>query len=274
MSFKVYDGVKIEGVTTIAEAMDFIKSFKGPILENIQADKAKTIKSVAALLYDQYHFGGIDAFDDEDPNRIPLLTAMHRLREVNAKDNGSTEYNIGIAEYDGHIVAVPLLGDKASYKLFMDDPRVTPWGYWDNVDPDENASEEEWQLRETVWSAVYEGPGVHSECLLMLRLCDANHVIPEDKFMDEPPTVEQREKSLAHTMGMDAAYVESHSDDPNTPPQFGKMVQRSQELAKEILPTITGKLNADLTMKDLEHTVPKREKKVQHSKKDKIPKHE
>lgn len=252
----MYDGVKIEGVSSIIEAFDFLVSFREGMKDIVQENKAKTIKTVACLLYDQYHAGDTDAFEAHDTHRIPLFTAMQRLREIDKGQN--TEYTIGLRAIGEHIVAIPFLQDKLSYNLFMGDPRVTPWGYWDNVDPDETASEEEWELREKIWEEVFEGDGVPSESLLMVRMFDANHIIPEDKYMQEMPTVEEREKALSNTLGMDAEHREAEATEKEDrrPTVAWK---RSQELAKEILPTIQGKLNADLTLHNLEQTVPIRE---------------
>jgi len=256
MSFTVYDGVKIEGVTTLTEAFDFIVSFRERMRDIVQAEKARTLKAIACLLYDQYHAVGTDAFEAHDTKRIPLLTAMQRLREVDKERNN--ESNIGIREIGEHIVALPFLKDKVSYKMFMDDPQVTPWGYWDNVDPDENATEEEWDLRERVWRLVFAGDGVPAESLLMVRLFNTQYIIPEDRFMQELPTVEEREIALSHTLGMDAEYQEAEAagKEDRKPTVAWK---RSQELANEILPTLQGKLNADLTLHDLEQTVPIRQ---------------
>lgn len=255
MSFTVFDGVKIEGVSSITEAFDFLVSFREDMKGIVQEEKARTIKTVACLLYDQYHAGDTDAFEAHDTRRIPLFTAMQRLREIDKGQN--TEYIIGLRAIGEHIVAVPFLKDKLSYKLFMDDPRITPWGYWDNVDPDETASEEEWELRKKVWEEVFEGDGVACESLLMVRMFDTNHILPEDKYMQELPTIEKREEALSNTLAMDAEYREAEArGDENRKPTVAW--KRTEELAKEILPTIQGKLNADLTLHDLEQTVPKR----------------
>lgn len=258
MSFTVFDGVKIENVSSIIEAFDFLVSFKQGMKDIVQEDKARTILTISCLLYDQYHVSGVDAFEAHDTKRIPLLTAMHRLDAVDKEQN--TEYNIGLREIGKYIVAVPFLKDKVSYKLFMDDPRVTPWGYWDNVDPDETASKKEWKLREKVWNEVFEGDGIPAESLLMVRMFDTKYVIPEDKFMQTLPTVEERETALANTLGMDAEYRESEALNENLLPSAAWA--RTQILAKEILPTIQGKLNADLTLHNLEQTTPIKQQTV------------
>lgn len=42
-------------------------------------------------------------------------------------------------------------GPQHEIDVLVDAPEVQPYGYWNNTDPDENCSEEEWNQRELDW---------------------------------------------------------------------------------------------------------------------------
>jgi hypothetical protein len=262
MSFKIYDGVKLEGITTLEEAQSFIEEIREAVIENVHRESAKQIKRVACLLYDQYHFNKIDGLCITETQRKPLLTATSRIQELN-RELGNREYNIGIAFVDGYTLSLPFFQDKESITFLRSHPKVSFFGYWDNTDPDENASEEEWNLRGKLWSKVFVGHGIPAECMLMVRLIDVGYIIPEDKYMMDLPTIEEREETLSRTLAMETMGDWS----PDKYGSLGEWNRQIKEKSDEHLEQIKGKLNTDLSMEDLGKSVPKLENNNDSNKK-------
>jgi hypothetical protein len=248
MSTRIYGGVKLDGIETLQDIIAFAESLRPGIETIVKEDTAETLKTVACLLYDQYHACGVNPFDAEDRNRIPLLTAVHRLRA----HNKNTEYTLSFGFAKGHTLAIPYFHDPKSLAFFHDHSQVTFFGYWDNSDPDPDATEDEWKLREEVWDEVFEGSDVPADVMVSIRILNPRIIVPDDDMMITLPTVEEREQNLAKTLAFDQVDTES-----NLKPH--QVMDRCMEVIDEILPTVQGKLNPDLTSHMLEQTVPRKE---------------
>ena len=142
MSIKLYDGFKLKGITTLQEASIFIENIRKPLKERIFENIAKEIKTLACLMYDLQLFD-FDMFEPGE-DRMPLLAATMRLMESD-RNKGQSEFSIGLCVADEHILGYPFFPDNGYIDIVTDHPRVIPFGYWDNTDPDENTTEKEWE---------------------------------------------------------------------------------------------------------------------------------
>ena len=150
-------------------------------------------------MYDLPDFG-LDMLDkDAGPeNRKPLLEATMRLFEEDRERE--TEYQLALGVADGHVLGYPFFPNAKFNSVIFDHPQVTKFGYWNNTDPDEDASEEEWEERERLWDKVFENESVPNRAMLIVVLADKHHLIPTDQHMEDLPSVESREKAVANQL--------------------------------------------------------------------------
>jgi len=59
-------------------------------------------------------------------------------------------------------------------------PGIRYYGYWNNVDPDEECSEEEWAQREKDWDEALPGPGVPGENGFTITILNFDIPRPEE----------------------------------------------------------------------------------------------
>jgi len=104
MSTKIHEGAKLEGVTTIVEALSFIEDIRNQVTEILFEESATEIKTLACLITDLYSVG-IDMFQPDETERKPLLAAT--LRYMTSDRNEGTEYSIAIGAVDKHVLTIP-----------------------------------------------------------------------------------------------------------------------------------------------------------------------
>lgn len=63
------------------------------------------------------------------------------------------EFNVVLFPYEEHTIGLPY-GEESFFEDFLKQPEVEDFSYWNNVDPLESVSEEEWAERAAAWEAV------------------------------------------------------------------------------------------------------------------------
>jgi hypothetical protein len=99
---------------------------------------------------------------DKDKDRSPLSCAWNRMLE--AKRDGDRGYrrpgydvSLSLMLFplaDGRVLGMPFTERQEWVDLWLQKNGVTPYGYWDNSDPDEDISPEAWQARTEDWHAA------------------------------------------------------------------------------------------------------------------------
>ncbi len=254
MSFKVYTGSKLDGVSTLEEASNFVNSIRPKIRDIISKQAANDIKKLACLMYD-LNTVGVEFFDENDSTRVPLLAATMRYIESSNKDR-NTEYSVALAVVDGHTLAIPFFNDnKECYELFLNHPQVSNFAYWDNSDHDPNVSKKEWALRKRLWSKLFKDNSVPNQAMFIMVVGEFHYFIPLDQHMEGLPSLQSRIDACAGQM----AWKEIFNTYEINELSVSKMIGIARELTPQYIEQIKDKLNSNLKLTDLEKEIPEGE---------------
>jgi hypothetical protein len=257
MSFNVYNGAKIEGITSLKDVVTFIEKVRSIVIEEVHKDVARDIKRIACLFYDNYTFSGEDPFHKKDDVRKPLIVALTRIFEENRRRKD--EYNLGITEVNGQVLALPFFPEEKYNDMFFNIPNVVRFGYWDSSDKEDDVSTKEWNKRKKLWDKAFTVSSVPAESFMVVRLLDSQVLVPDDKFMDNDifPSVEERERGLARFL----AIAKNDEDLANKETDFNKVKKQINKDYEDILPQVMGKLTPTITLEILGQEIPIKEEK-------------
>jgi|AntRauTorcE11897_2_1112592.scaffolds.fasta_scaffold00078_73 hypothetical protein len=234
MSTKIFNGVMLNGVYTIQDMYDFVDSIRGPVKEAVYMDRAREILATSTLIYDMYHVMGQDYFNPDEDQRIPLLVASKR--HVRLPPDEASDYSVAIGIVDGYTLAMFFFDDRTSEKIFLDHPQVQYFGYWNNADPDENVTEQEWSLRKDLWNRMFDHntrSSFPSEAMFVQRIMSNRYIMPEDKHMEAAiPSLEERRKSVIRNVSFALAKEELASgakDGADTQQNLKDIFNRAEE---------------------------------------------
>lgn len=98
---------------------------------------------------------------EDDYFFLPIL-----LRdEIRKGENTPFNFDASVVAYfhSGKIVAIPfgLRMFPQTEAMFKSNPKMKFYGYWNNSDPDEDCSEEEWNEREEFFETLFDGEFFH-----------------------------------------------------------------------------------------------------------------
>ena len=193
VSTKIFNGVRLKNIITVEETISFANEIRPIIEQGFKTNRANDIKRMACLVYDSFHCLGIDEFEDPDEDRIPLL----RATSVVCEHSDDYDYSISVGTHDGIIVALPFFSnDDYALSKFFNHPNVSPFPYWDNTDPDDTVSEQEWKQRKLIWDAVLGNSGIPKDEMLNICLFSTKYLLPDDSYMQTMPSIEERTKVL------------------------------------------------------------------------------
>lgn len=160
MSTKIYYGYKLAEIKTFKD----LDKFRQDLTIKAQEEQKKIATKLAVhsgvFMLDLYQTG----FDVPDEKETIFGYGYHKVRERIRKFNNESYKD---PEYDLRAEIVVFLRDstlaifigdnKDLRRIFEEYPGVTYYGYWNNTDPPEDVSEEEWRIRERDWEFL-EGP--------------------------------------------------------------------------------------------------------------------
>lgn len=146
MSIKIYDGLQI------AETAG-----------NDIFDVAHRLRAVLDTAFFAHLDRALEVLGDQAPREY---AAIHR-RIVELDRTATWTFDLLDIAYKAVLLPgrqrplVLISGEKASsyVEVAMADGIVRDYGYWDNVDPDEGLSEEQWELRRLDWGRALSRPG-------------------------------------------------------------------------------------------------------------------
>ena len=261
MSTKIYNGVMLNNVYTIQDMQDFVNSLKGPVKELVYKQRASDILHTACLIYDMHHVMGQDYFNPDEDTRIPLLVSSRR--HVVLPENEATNYDIAIGIVDGYTLGMYFFDDRETEKIILHHPQVQYFGYWDNNDPDENVTEQEWALREELWNKLFENSHFPAEALFVQRILNTRYIMPEDHHMEAAiPTLEERRDAVIRNVSFSLAKKEwedeNEDDEENTySDSIFEIMDRAKakrDIARQAVPMT--KLTKNITLAKLSEEIP------------------
>ena len=82
--------------------------------------------------------------------------------------------SMSILPIHNKILMLPYAENDAFYKVLTENEYFEEYGYWNNTDPDENVSEEDWAERKRDWDEALEGIGIPAENGFTIKFLDGN----------------------------------------------------------------------------------------------------
>lgn len=192
MSTKIYNGFALPSIKTLVDMQSFIMSMReecGPIATGIilkrmgyqvvrvldafhlyfDHDREQYVREMRAIL---------DIADDKEQteflvNATPYTVVVRYCKEQirKAKDSPyrgeglDVRFELMFFPTGNKLLGIPYTEPQEYMDCLSKQPEYQYYGYWDNVDPDEDCSEEEWEQRKNDWTntTLLEGSGVPSE---------------------------------------------------------------------------------------------------------------
>lgn len=218
MSTKIYDGFIIDGISSIADlnawlekARETFEPVRKEYVMSIMSRIAASIHTAASIAESREEFVSMLSHEDDPEYLAKCLIDGHRsifhtLREYTSrlmrdkhdnflKEQFSFSFQLLFTK-DGKVLGFPFGARQANkisdWLTSLDGYRF--YGYWDNVDPDESCSEEEWRQRKEDWEVIGYGP--MGEYGLRFEPC-----IGWVDFMDLANTAQQIEQYWSETSG-------------------------------------------------------------------------
>ncbi len=151
---KIYEAHLWQG--TAEELADFMHELRKKYIEEVIAHLSKWNENeIKKYSNEVYHK------EEDSYFYLPIL-----LRdEIRKGENSPFNFDASVVVYfyQRKIVAVPFGFNmfKELNTMFRSNPKMKFFGYWNNSDPDENCSEEEWAEREKFFEGLFEGEFYH-----------------------------------------------------------------------------------------------------------------
>lgn len=166
MSTKIYDGLKFKA-KTIEELFPKIMELRKNVQNIVKKNYYRCIGNTVTFIIDEELLG---KRTNSSEKHSPLSLAINSIdeRRNHLKKTGirdpevDFDFSIVLFIHETGIYGIPFCDNKDILQSFLDMDLATPFGYWDNVDPDEECSEEEWEVRKKVWSDLI--PGYEPTC--------------------------------------------------------------------------------------------------------------
>lgn len=203
MSTKVYTGFRL--LCPPAEFPRFVRTARGiagsHVMNLIKKDMCK--RAVEKFDIHTLAKAGISrAMPGQDANF--MSQASTDLRE----QRNRYDVSLAVHEADGNWYGRFFGPDTNLFELFLQLPDVEEFRYWNNVDPDDDMSEKEWEHRAHIWGVIGDDSenGVHS--LFEARLVSgdwmmAGQTVARDEVGAYLPLFEERVKRMAIDIAVD-----------------------------------------------------------------------
>lgn len=192
MSTKIYDGVIIKDVDSSRRLLEFRQSARETLLPVLRNEYKKLFYRCIILMgiyektghmpigvkfpFKEYRGSGMRNLS------IFIDTELYNLVWQNSHAHTAYEWSppldleaeVAFFPIQNKTLAIPFINNRALMKAFKSLPQVVPYGFWDNVDKDEDVSDEEWEIRRKEWDEALLGLGVPRECGLCVELVGYN----------------------------------------------------------------------------------------------------
>lgn len=203
MSTNIQHGIRLNGISTVADLSTFWKRAREHLLPVLQKEYKELLYQYKAILtlaqmdkvsLDWVHSYAPHLFVDDKPIPADLFRIHRHLASIAPYDveGMSSDFNyrdldfrakLGVYPVNGKILALPFINNSAMKKAFLELPEVKEYGYWDSTDPDETVSPEEWKQREQDWDEALPGIGIPRESGMTIEL--TSYPDMDCNFMDD-----------------------------------------------------------------------------------------
>ena len=206
MSTKIYNGFEFIGDNDIRSIHRNIREFQEELEPVVNKFLIEFLAYDSVSYYDNVvHLGGSLINNRKEP--VWKAHEEYRDRVKVIKDSGLRDPEV---DFDFEIVILPIkdkiLGihytEQGEFKkLLSEKPWFREYGYWDNVDPSEKCTEEEWDKRQNDWDEALPGYVTPAFAGLSVKLTNPNmfSVFPDctEMFNSLLPSKTRRAKAIA-----------------------------------------------------------------------------
>ena len=195
MSIKIYSGFKIQ-TTSFPELWQIVKKCRENIEKEAVKIFTKRLAGFISLQIDMAHIYGTEyaiskieelgfsrqLFADTrlDRSMSFVFSALGDKKEEKNPVYDIASCSMTLFPADGCTLGMLFNINKAFYEALHYTPEIEEYGYWDNVDPLESVTQEEWEERRRQWEMVLTGEdlsGIPSREGLIAELVDIDFVV-------------------------------------------------------------------------------------------------
>ncbi len=157
MSTKIYTGFKMEA-ESFEEAAKKIDSFQKKLAPIVQEKLGKMLLRWATQKIDEACMAG-EAIPEKAFSSV-FSEYLDRGAERSAAKMRNPGMDFGVSmtlfPFEGRVYGMLFAEDRDLESLWKKEPGVLDFAYWNNSDPDETVSEEEWDERARVWEEIFK----------------------------------------------------------------------------------------------------------------------
>lgn len=210
MSVKIYSGFKFQS-GSLQDLQAFLMKWRQILKPLHRAELAAVHARIATDTFDQ-------SFIDPKSNagKTPLMEAFHSVMD-RQREIKKTGYRDCEVDFDFEVSVMPhgrniygiIYTERGKWRdLFMSQPEISDFSYWDDTDRPDDITERRWRHRYKVWDTILlRGPdaipamrGLSAQCTTESLWIDAEDIIAAIK------PHEVRVRNLARSAVMDAEF--------------------------------------------------------------------
>ena len=182
MSTKIYSGFRFK-TNDIFEIQKYIMEFREEVKAHDFKTLCKEIARLATITIDNHSLGVIWG------THRPYRQAIDVLEEIRKEDEISAD--IVIFPFENSIYGMSF-GKRDHNRMWSEKPFVEEFAYWNNTDPLEGVSEEDWKERGRIWDEILVNftPAESG----FTAQCSETYPLPPDlsQVLAEVPSLESR----------------------------------------------------------------------------------
>jgi hypothetical protein len=202
MSTKIYTGFKFK-TNNFFEIFNELKAIRAQCIPLLEGRMNKLMAERSVTLLDRYCYYKEKFPKPTAPIVDTWLEIMERVKKVKQTSQRDPEvdfsFQICIIPYNNEFFGIYYTEQKdfkvvlESSKLFQD------FSYWDNSDPLDSVSDEEWAVRGTTWDNIFKEEGIPQFISTSYDVIDMVNDMPHptaEKVLENIPSMKVRLKSL------------------------------------------------------------------------------
>ena len=198
MSTTIYNG-KILPNMDLYQTNQYYKKLRSEMIPRAKDEYVKLIARTAQEIYVYIQTGVYPGYYEVDLNEINAKADEFRedsfklieyafefankiVRKTSAAiftsdSENDADFDVSLTIFPLHdkILALPYANNDVLHDVFFKREEFVDYGYWNNTDPPEELSEEEWEQRKKDWDEALPGIGIPMNNGIVLRIVDAIH---------------------------------------------------------------------------------------------------
>ena len=293
MSIKIYDGMKFKNAPTLSEARDIIFKFKEKVIEHYRKKYYELLAEGVVGIYDDAMMGRkvgysfpdsfkkdvmhkIDSFSERKSSLVYRVHhAIERKSELFKEQSlrghiywrFDFDCNVSIIPSNDEVFVLIYTQDQEVKNMFSNMDEIEEYGYWDNVDPPDDLTAEQWDARGEEWEVALPGIGIPSKCgfsidvvsevfdiicLMRMHNDDPN---PIDEVINYLPDYKDRVSRMSRIV-LGEKWDRDHKEETNdlkwyqSLKKFEKWMEDNPEIVKKNEEKVSAILKEDLTLDD------------------------